>query len=176
MIPDTPTMNVPLKTDEHGAIRIGKTLVLLELVIHAYYVGETPEGIVDCYPSLKTADVYAVIGYYLANREEMAKQVKDNASYHHSKTVLSALSLFEEHLLVIWMPKYSPFLNPIERFWLQFKQLAVANRLHRSLEDLDQSVTQMMVDQNTFNLPNRMRFLDKFRLVASRLPISHGCA
>ena len=71
---------------------------------------------------------------------------------------------------------YSPYLNPIERFWLQFKQLAVANCLHRSQEVLDQSVTQMMADQNTLNHPNRLRFLDKFRLVASRLPISHGCA
>lgn len=42
--------------------------------------------------------------------------VMDNASYHHSKTVRAALSLYEDRLLVIWLPKYSPFLNPIERF------------------------------------------------------------
>jgi uncharacterized protein (DUF433 family) len=70
------TMTVPLRTDEHGAIRIGTTRVLLELVIHAYYLGETPEGIVDSYPSLKTADVYAVIGYYLANREKIDAYVR----------------------------------------------------------------------------------------------------
>jgi hypothetical protein len=39
MILDAPTLTVPLRTDEHGAIRIGKTRVLLELVIHAYYIG-----------------------------------------------------------------------------------------------------------------------------------------
>lgn len=76
MIPDTSTMTVPLRTDEHGAIRIGKTRVLLELVIHAYYMGETPEGIVDSYPSLTIIDVYAVIGYYLANREEIDAYVR----------------------------------------------------------------------------------------------------
>lgn len=76
MIPDAPTMVVPLRTDEHGAIRISKTRVLLELIIHAYYMGETPEGIVDSYPSLTTADVYAVIGYYLANREEIDAYVR----------------------------------------------------------------------------------------------------
>ena len=47
MIPDTPTMTVPLRTDEHGAIRIGKTRVLLELVIHAYYMGETEQILRD---------------------------------------------------------------------------------------------------------------------------------
>jgi uncharacterized protein (DUF433 family) len=77
MIPDLPTMIVPLRTDEHGAIRIGNTRVLLELVIHAYYMGETPEGIVDSYPSLTTADVYAVIGYYLANWEAIDAYVRE---------------------------------------------------------------------------------------------------
>lgn len=76
MIPNPPTMTVPLRTDEHGAIRVGNTRVLLELVIHAYYMGETPEGIVESYPSLTTSDVYAVIGYYLANREEIDTYVR----------------------------------------------------------------------------------------------------
>jgi uncharacterized protein (DUF433 family) len=69
-------MTIPLRTDEHGAIRIGNTRVLLELLIHAYYMGETPEGIVDSYPTLTTADVYAVIGYYLANRDEIDAYVR----------------------------------------------------------------------------------------------------
>jgi uncharacterized protein (DUF433 family) len=75
MIANPPVMTIPLRTDEHGAIRIGNTRVLLELVIHAYYMGETPEGIVDSYSSLTTADVYAVIGYYLANREAIDRYV-----------------------------------------------------------------------------------------------------
>jgi transposase len=92
--------------------------------------------------------------------------VMDNASYHHSKTTKAALSLYEGRLLVIWLPKYSPFLNPIERFWLHFKQLAVANRLHASLTDLQRTVHAVMTDQNTLNHPNRLSLLDKFRLVA----------
>ncbi len=76
MIANEPTMTIPLRTDEHGAIRVGNTRVLLELVIHAYYVGETPEGIVDSYPTLTTSDVYAVIAYYLAHREEIDTYVR----------------------------------------------------------------------------------------------------
>lgn len=76
MIPISPTMTIPLRPDEHGAIRIGNTRVLLELVIHAYYTGETPEGIVESYPSLTTSEVYAVIGYYLANREAIDEYVR----------------------------------------------------------------------------------------------------
>lgn len=76
MIANEPTMTVPLRTDKHGAIRVGNTRVLLELVIHAYYVGETPEGIVDSYPTLTTSDVYAVIAYYLSHREEIDTYVR----------------------------------------------------------------------------------------------------
>ena len=76
MIANLPTMTIPLRTDEHGAIRVGNSRVLLELIIHAYYLGETPESIVDSYPSLTTADVYAVIGYYLTNRDEIDAYVR----------------------------------------------------------------------------------------------------
>ncbi len=92
--------------------------------------------------------------------------VMDNASYHHSKTTRAALSLYEDRLIVIWLPKYSPFLNPIERFWLHFKQLAVANRLHRSLKALQDTVDEVMQQQNTLHHPKSRRRLDKFRLVA----------
>ena len=76
MIPQSPILSVPLKTDAFGAIHIGNTRVLLEWVIHAYYVGETPEGIVDSYPSLTAADVYAILGYYLSNRTDIDTYVR----------------------------------------------------------------------------------------------------
>lgn len=92
--------------------------------------------------------------------------VLDNASYHRSYTVQAALSVWSDRIRVIWLPKYSPFLNPIERFWLHFKQLAVANRLHRSVAELAHTVDRVMAYQNTFDHPNRLRFWDKYRLVA----------
>lgn len=61
----------PLWRDEHGKFRVVGTRVLLELVIHAYNQGEIPEEIVDSYPSLRLADVYAVIAYYLYHRVEI---------------------------------------------------------------------------------------------------------
>lgn len=92
--------------------------------------------------------------------------VMDNASYHHSRAVQAALSLLDKRIHVVWLPVYSPFLNIIERFWLHFKQLTVANRLHRSLENLTQTAQKVMAQQNTNAHPNRLCFLDNFRLVA----------
>lgn len=92
--------------------------------------------------------------------------VMDNASYHRSKAVQSALSLFEDRVHVYWLPKYSPFLNMIERFWLHFKQLAVANRLHHTLDDLAQTAHEVMTNQNTHGHPNQLCLLDNFQSVA----------
>ena len=71
MITPPPAVNVPLRTDQDGAIRIGETRVLLEMVVRAFERGATPEGIVQSFPSLKLGDVYAVIAWYMQNRAEV---------------------------------------------------------------------------------------------------------
>jgi len=58
---------VPLREDPPGVFRVGKSRVLLDLVIRAFQRGETPEGIVQSYETLSLPDVYAVVSYYLAN-------------------------------------------------------------------------------------------------------------
>jgi len=61
------TVSVPIWEEPAGVFRVGKSRVLLELVLAAYLRGESPEGIVRSYRSLTLVDVYAVIGCYLAN-------------------------------------------------------------------------------------------------------------
>jgi uncharacterized protein (DUF433 family) len=65
------TLSVALREEPPGILRVGNSRVLLELVIHAYQQGETPEEIVEMYDTLELADVFAVIAYYLANRAEV---------------------------------------------------------------------------------------------------------
>ena len=71
MIQTPAAIDVPMRTDEYGKIRVGNTRVLLELVIHAFNQGETAEEIVDSYPSVKLSDIYSVIAYYLTHRTEV---------------------------------------------------------------------------------------------------------
>jgi uncharacterized protein (DUF433 family) len=61
----------PLREDESGALRVGNTRVLLELVIWAFQDGATPETIVQQYSTLSLPDVYAVIAYYLRHRNQI---------------------------------------------------------------------------------------------------------
>jgi uncharacterized protein (DUF433 family) len=62
---------VPLRIDESGTVRVGKTRVLIDLVVGGYQAGDSPEVIVEKYTSLQLADVYAVIAYYLRHQEEV---------------------------------------------------------------------------------------------------------
>ena len=74
---------VPLKMDAHDVVRVAGTRVTLDTVVSAFTEGATPEEIVQQYPSLHLADIYAVIGYYLRHRPEIEaylrqrKQVAD---------------------------------------------------------------------------------------------------
>jgi len=61
----------PLREDAAGALRVGDSRVLLELVIRAFQDGATPETIVQRYSTLALPDVYAVIAYYLRHRSEV---------------------------------------------------------------------------------------------------------
>ena len=61
----------PLREDPAGALRVGNSRVLLELVIRAFQDGATPEAIVQRYSTLTLSDVYAVIAYYLRHRTEL---------------------------------------------------------------------------------------------------------
>ena len=61
----------PLREDATGAIRVGNSRVLLELVIHAFEDGATPEIIAQQYPTVSLSNIYSVIAYYLNHPEEI---------------------------------------------------------------------------------------------------------
>ena len=61
----------PLRRDSSGGLRIGKSRVLLELVVHAFEEGATPEAIVQRYPAATLAEIYGVLAYYLRHQKEI---------------------------------------------------------------------------------------------------------
>ncbi|MFN8448260.1 MAG: DUF433 domain-containing protein [Anaerolineae bacterium] len=71
-----PTIDVPIRTDEDGSIRISGTRVLLEVIIACHQQGDTPEQINEGFPTLKLSDIYAVIAYYLENREAVDAYIR----------------------------------------------------------------------------------------------------
>lgn len=67
----------PLHQDASGALRVGHSRVLVDLVIHAFQDGATPEAIAQRYPTTTLADIYAVIAYYLRHREEIEAYLQE---------------------------------------------------------------------------------------------------
>ena len=66
----------PIEINADGVMVVGKTRVTLDTVIAAFDLGATAEEIVHRYPSLRLADVYAVIAFYLNNQQEVAIYLK----------------------------------------------------------------------------------------------------
>lgn len=63
------TLALPFRQIADGTIRIGDTRVSLETIIDSYRLGQRPEEIQAGFPSIHLADIYAIIAYYLKNRE-----------------------------------------------------------------------------------------------------------
>jgi uncharacterized protein (DUF433 family) len=69
----------PLRLDEGGAVRVGKSRISLDLIVEQYENGMTPEDMVRAYDTLVLADVHAVIAYYLRHRDEVRAYLKRRA-------------------------------------------------------------------------------------------------
>lgn len=71
------TQTIPLEMTVDGVLRVGNTRVTLDTVVAAFEEGATAEEIVQQYPTLHLADVYAVIGYYLSHYDEVESYLKE---------------------------------------------------------------------------------------------------
>ena len=69
----------PLRIDEGDVVRVSGTRITLDLVIDQYESGMTPEDMVRACDSLELADVYAVIGWYVRHKGEVADYLKQRA-------------------------------------------------------------------------------------------------
>jgi uncharacterized protein (DUF433 family) len=69
---------IPLSMDAYGTIRVGGTRLTLDTVLDAYLRGDTPEEIIEGFPWLSLADVYAILTYYLRHREEVDAYLAEN--------------------------------------------------------------------------------------------------
>ncbi len=90
----------PLRPCADGSIRVGQSRVLLELVIHAFQDGATPEQIAQRFPSLQLSDVYAVVAFYLrhANQTNRYLAVREKKAAHIAKRSNGDLRKIRERL------------------------------------------------------------------------------
>lgn len=76
--------------------------------------------------------------------QEFAKQyinqkivlIMDQAGWHKSKDLV-----IPENITILFLPPYSPELNPVERFWKYLKKDVLHNVLHETLDHLAASIS-----------------------------------
>lgn len=61
--------------------------------------------------------------------------VVDGAGWHKSKDLI-----VPSNIELVYLPPYSPELNPIERLWLYIKKVTIRNRIYETIEDLEEIV------------------------------------
>jgi transposase len=66
----------------------------------------------------------------------------DNAKYHHARVLHPWLEQHQEVLTLLFLPPYSPELNPIERVWKLARRLATHNKYFPTLDRLTQAVCE----------------------------------
>ena len=74
--------------------------------------------------------------------------VLDNASYHTTKATLDLFTEHEDHVFVVWLPKYSPELNAIEGLWGYLKKSALNNYFFGDVERLEEAVVRVFAELN----------------------------
>ena len=76
------------------------------------------------------------IRYLLQSTQGKIWLILDNARWHHSKELKEFYEANQERLTFIFLPAYSPELNPIERVWRITRRKITHNRYFPSIEDL----------------------------------------
>lgn len=89
--------------------------------------------------------------------EEFSKQlgekeiflVLDGASWHKSKNLV-----IPKNITIIYLPPYSPELNPVERLWEYIKSKILHNKIYESISELEISLTDFYKMLNTDTIRN----------------------
>mgnify|MGYP000076625112 CR=1 FL=1 len=77
--------------------------------------------------------------------------ILDNAQYHHSEELESFLKENRYRLELLFLPPYSPDLNPIERVWKLTRKLCTHNRHFDKIEDMIAAVEEKFIAWYTPN-------------------------
>lgn len=74
--------------------------------------------------------------------------VLDNARIHHAKLIQPFLDEHKERLEFLFLPPYSPNLNPIEGLWKWLKTSVVYNVFYESVQAIRKNVQAFIAEIN----------------------------
>jgi len=109
--------------------------------INVFGIINSQEGTLftESYPRLNAVTFQQFLEHFLASLlpDQKIYLVVDNARAHHAVCLQSFLEQHQSQLELLYLPPYSPELNPIERFWQYLKQESVYNTGFSTLVELE---------------------------------------
>jgi transposase len=100
----------------------------------------TGETVVITRPHKRRREVADLLEMLLdKHRHETVYVAWDNANTHEDEEIEAVLRSAAGRLVLLYLPTYSPWLNPIERLWRQFRREVTHCELFASLEALLQA-------------------------------------
>jgi transposase len=106
-------------------------------------------------PQVSTAAMNAFLAQFAATlaEHEHAVMVLDRAGWHRAKKLV-----IPSNVTVVWLPPYSPRLNPVERLWLFLRERHLS---HRLLDTYDAVVAALCRAWNALTM-ERIRTLTSY--------------
>jgi transposase len=89
-----------------------------------------------------------VVKYYSSKKVIM---VLDNVRYHHAKRLKPILERYKHKIELIYLPPYSPDLNPIERVWWYMRKRITHNRFTETMDNRLEKFNKLMEEFNHEN-------------------------
>lgn len=79
--------------------------------------------------------------------QEQAIVIMDQAGWHKSKNLI-----IPSNIEIVYLPPYSPELNPVEKLWQYIKSHTIKNRIYENLKELEVAISQFIKSLN----PNKI--------------------
>ena len=97
-------------------------------------------------PTFEAQSFLAFLKGLLRRRARAKKMIvlTDNAAYHHAAVLEGWLREQRDVLELLFLPPYSPELNPIERVWKLLRRLCTHNEYFPELELLENALTRQL--------------------------------
>lgn len=83
--------------------------------------------------------------YLLQHTQGKLYLILDNASWHKAQDLRDFFTGNRDRLVRVFLPPYSPELNPIERVWRITRRQVTHNRYFESIEELEVALTSHFV-------------------------------
>jgi len=93
------------------------------------------------------SDTFIYYLKWLIKEKETKKKlllIVDNSSTHKSKKVIKFLENKKHKIELLFLPPYSPDLNPIERVWKHIRYNVTHNIFFKNYKALENSITQYL--------------------------------